>query len=57
MRTRRTPISQMTGRLKRLWAEIDYANRRLLEIRTGWSLAPAPGEQPLRHRSRRAAAN
>jgi antitoxin (DNA-binding transcriptional repressor) of toxin-antitoxin stability system len=57
MTTRQTPISQIIGRLKRMWAEIDYANRRRLEITTGWPLVPAADDQRLRHRRRPANAN
>lgn len=28
-------ISQVIGRLKAVWSEMDYAQRRLFEIRTG----------------------
>jgi hypothetical protein len=42
-RTRRT-----FGRAKKLWAEMDYAQRRLLEIRTGVPLS-TPEETKARH--------
>jgi len=36
MRTAREHrMSRTIGRLKEIWAELDYAQRRLLEIRTG----------------------
>jgi hypothetical protein len=48
MTSKQTADSRMTGRLKRVWAEINYANRRILEIRTGWPLERAPDYEPLR---------
>ena len=34
----RLQISRLTRRAREIWAELDYAQRRLLEIRTGLSL-------------------
>ena len=31
-------VSRMIGRVRRSWAEIDYAQRRMFELRTGISL-------------------
>ncbi len=33
-------VTQMIGRVKELWAELDYAQLRLLEIRTGVPMLP-----------------
>jgi hypothetical protein len=35
MRTTAIRTAQTARRVKRVWAELDYAQRRLLEIRTG----------------------
>lgn len=32
--------TQIITRLKELWAELDYAQRRLLEVRTGVPMLP-----------------
>ncbi|MEO8966373.1 MAG: hypothetical protein ABI355_02150 [Solirubrobacteraceae bacterium] len=33
--TRTSRVGQIAGRVKEIWAELDYAQARLLEIRTG----------------------
>jgi hypothetical protein len=43
----RSPLRRMTSRVRAVWSEMDYAQRRLFEIRTG---VPVP---PVRDRSRR----
>jgi hypothetical protein len=40
-----SPISQVIGRIKTAWSEMDYAQRRVFEIRTG---IPVEGRQPRR---------
>ena len=35
------PLRRMIGRVRSLWAEMDYAQRRLLEIRTGVPMGSA----------------
>ena len=57
MTSKQTANSRMTGRLKHIWAEINYANRRMLEIRTGWPLDRARDDERLRQRSRPANAS
>ena len=36
-----SPLRRMIGRARSLWAEMDYAQRRLLEIRTGVPMGAA----------------
>ncbi len=36
-----SPLRRMIGRVRSLWAEMDYAQRRLLEIRTGVPMVSA----------------
>ncbi len=38
-------ISHVIGRIKSAWSEMDYAQRRMFEIRTG---IPVEGPQPRR---------
>lgn len=33
--TKTSRVSRIAGRVKEIWAELDYAQARLLEIRTG----------------------
>ncbi len=43
--TKTSRIGQIVGHVSRVWGEMDYAQRRLLEIRTGAELTrrePAP---------------
>ena len=34
----RARLARIIGRIREIWAELDYAQRRLLEIRTGLPL-------------------
>ena len=36
-----SPLRRMIGRVKAVWSEMDYAQRRLFEIRTGVPMLPA----------------
>jgi hypothetical protein len=36
-----SPLRRMIGRVRAVWSEMDYAQRRLLEIRTGVPMVPA----------------
>jgi hypothetical protein len=31
-------LAAVRARIERVWSELDYANRRMFEIRTGWHL-------------------
>lgn len=33
--SKQSRVSRITTRVRKIWAELDYAQRRLLEIRTG----------------------
>ena len=37
----RAPLRRMIGRVRAVWSDMDYAQRRLLEIRTGVPMVPA----------------
>lgn len=52
MKSSPSHISQVIGRIRAAWADMDYAHRRLFEIQTGIPVDDVQGRRPARRKIR-----